>query len=127
MFISEFKNFAFFSVDREKNIKVLAELKSCDTAKHVSTDGQFFKKMKLLKLVSVEDSSGLPSTKNSIGYLSDSLLILLIAGFDDLSYRQENICSKFNKVCYRNVLCSLIKCLIKFLIINQNNQFRNAL
>ena len=45
--------------------------------------------------------------KNSIGCLldnlliffachSDNLLILLVVGFDDLSYCQENICSKFN-------------------------------
>ena len=30
-----------------------------------------------------------------IGCRCNSLLILLVAGFDDLSYRQENICSKF--------------------------------
>ena len=31
-----------------------------------------------------------------IGCRSDSLLILLMVGFDNLSYRQENIRSKFN-------------------------------
>ena len=37
-----------------------------------------------------------------IGYFfgchSDNLLILLVVGFDALSYRQENICSKFNGI-----------------------------
>ena len=31
----------FALLTEKKNIEVLAVLKSCDTAKHVSTDGQF--------------------------------------------------------------------------------------
>ena len=30
---------------KKENIEVLSELKSCNTAKQVSTDGQFFKKI----------------------------------------------------------------------------------
>ena len=90
----------------EKNIiKVLAVLKSCDTAKHVSTDDNFLKNY-IAKFCSVGDSSGLLFTKILlavfqiafwffIGYRSGSLLILLVVGFHDLSYRQENICCKF--------------------------------
>ena len=50
VFISGCKPFTFCSVDREKH-RVFAVLKSCDTVKHVSTDRQFFLKIKLLRYV----------------------------------------------------------------------------
>ena len=68
----------------------------------------FFKENQIAKFSCFEDSSGLLSTKillavfqnffDFIGCRSNSLLVVLVDGFDDLSYRQENICSKFNKL-----------------------------
>ena len=62
----------------------------------------------MAKFSSVGDSSGLLSTNMLLavfqialwfffGCRSESLLVLLVVGFDNLSYRQENIGSKFNK------------------------------
>ena len=68
-------------------------LKSYDIAKHVSTDGQSLEKIELLNSMALE----MFWSFNFIGYRSDCLLILLVIGLDDLSYRQENIRSKFNK------------------------------
>ena len=80
-------------------------LKNCDTAKHVSIDGQFLK-YHIAKFSVFGDSFGLLSTKILLPVFQiafwfliccrcDSLLILLVVGFDDLSYCQENIRSKF--------------------------------
>ena len=74
--------------------QVLAVLKTCDIVKHVSTDAQILK-IKIAKFTSVGNNSGLLSTKILFWFLSDSPLNLLFVGFDDLSHRQENICSKF--------------------------------
>ena len=73
----------------------------------LSTHGQCLKNQ-FAKFCSVGgNSSGLLSTKILLAafqrafwfficFFFDSLLILLVDGFDDLSYRQENIRSKFS-------------------------------
>ena len=74
----------------EKKTKTKALRHNCDTAKHVYKDGKFLK-IKLLNLIVLEIvqvSYVLYST--SIGSRSDSLLILLVVGFDDPCYCQEN-------------------------------------
>ena len=71
----------------------------------MSTGGQFYKNR--IAKFSSGDSSGLLSTKillavfqiavwYFIGCRFDSLLILLVVSFDDLSYHQKNIRLKFN-------------------------------
>ena len=66
-------------------------------------DTIFFKNQ-IAKFGGVGDSSRLLSTKNSSGCFSDSLLILLavvfdsqlVVGFDEFSYRQENVQNSMN-------------------------------
>ena len=73
-------------------------------------DGQFCKKNQIAKISSVGDSSGLLCTKLLLAVFqidslliffdcrSGGLLILLVVGFDDLSYHEDNIRSKFNTI-----------------------------
>ena len=49
----------FVLLTKKKNIKVLVVLKSCDTAKHMSTDGQFFKKKVVNKLTFMKNCTRL--------------------------------------------------------------------
>ena len=53
------------------------------------------KKNQIAKFSSVGDDSGLLSTKILLAVVSIVFFILLVVSFDDLSYRQENIRSKF--------------------------------
>ena len=96
----------FVSSTSAVGVKILLAICTCPQMNN------FSKKIKLLNSVVLEIVLVSYLQKNLlavfqiavwfvIGCHSDSLLILLVVGFDDLSHRQENIRSKFNNIhCY---------------------------